>query len=584
MPTPASRPLALLLLALALAGLYLGVAAYLLDGELGFPLDDSWIHLVFARSLAQGAGLAYEPGQLVAGSTAPLWTALLAVLWWLPGPLIAWVHLTGVALFVAAVDATWRLARALGASPLLAGLAASWVALAEGMLWSAGSGMEIPLFLLLSLAGIRRHLLEQRSPAGEPGAEAAPSPASGRVADGEQSEVGRRGELGARAAGEQRSLPFGWLLLGLASLARPEGGLLLALAVVDALCAAARLDQSGAGSRWELPRRELRRIALGLGSALLPIAAVAAVHLAIWGSPFPTTLAVKAGPDSGVPSARYLLLVWGILFRSLPVATLLAPAGALVLCERLATPRSSGWLLPAWVFGLPLAYAVLSPAELAGSFGRYYFPLLPAVAVLAVLGIERLATRLAGDLVGRRIAALLVALAVLPTAAGALRGAARYAQSVANVADSDVLLGRLVARHLPPDALLAVQDVGAIRFFAPNPLLDLVGIVTPELMLRSRAAANAEDPRGQRAILALLEERRPELIVAFPGKRPPVLADARFPPLVELRVADNITMAEDRVVLYATPWTRAATMTGVVALAAELASGTAVTSPSTPPA
>ena len=43
-----------------------------------FPLDDSWIHLHFARNLAEGAGFAYNPGVPVAGSTAPLWTLLLA--------------------------------------------------------------------------------------------------------------------------------------------------------------------------------------------------------------------------------------------------------------------------------------------------------------------------------------------------------------------------------------------------------------------------------------------------------------------------------------------------------------------------
>ena len=46
-------------------------------GAAGFPLDDSWIHLHFARNLAEGAGFAYNPGVPVAGSTAPLWTLLL---------------------------------------------------------------------------------------------------------------------------------------------------------------------------------------------------------------------------------------------------------------------------------------------------------------------------------------------------------------------------------------------------------------------------------------------------------------------------------------------------------------------------
>src|ERR1700712_3246195 len=80
-------PLRLLLL---LAGVvaclrYLLAEISRLKGGLGFPLDDSWIHLQFARNLAHGAGLSYNSGELVTGSTAPLWTALLSLLFLLPG-------------------------------------------------------------------------------------------------------------------------------------------------------------------------------------------------------------------------------------------------------------------------------------------------------------------------------------------------------------------------------------------------------------------------------------------------------------------------------------------------------------------
>src|SRR3954462_10429177 len=44
----------------------------------GFPIDDAWIHQVFARNLFQRGEFSYNPGQLVAGSTSPLWTVLLA--------------------------------------------------------------------------------------------------------------------------------------------------------------------------------------------------------------------------------------------------------------------------------------------------------------------------------------------------------------------------------------------------------------------------------------------------------------------------------------------------------------------------
>src|SRR5262245_64042524 len=82
------------LLAAALAaGLgYLAVELYLV-GRPGFPLDDSWIHLQFARNLAAGQGLSYNPGEPVTGSTAPLWTALLAILFLLPGNVVLWAEL-----------------------------------------------------------------------------------------------------------------------------------------------------------------------------------------------------------------------------------------------------------------------------------------------------------------------------------------------------------------------------------------------------------------------------------------------------------------------------------------------------------
>ena len=48
----------------------------------GLPLDDAWIHLVYARSLAAWHGFAYNPGQLETGSTSPLWAVLLMPATW----------------------------------------------------------------------------------------------------------------------------------------------------------------------------------------------------------------------------------------------------------------------------------------------------------------------------------------------------------------------------------------------------------------------------------------------------------------------------------------------------------------------
>src|SRR4051794_8476202 len=64
--------------AFALAGAALLAAFLLLGGDAGaarrdFPLDDAWIHLVYARNLWSHATLAYNPGVPESGASSVLW-------------------------------------------------------------------------------------------------------------------------------------------------------------------------------------------------------------------------------------------------------------------------------------------------------------------------------------------------------------------------------------------------------------------------------------------------------------------------------------------------------------------------------
>src|SRR5437879_4692352 len=105
------RTLAVLVFACAAScALYLG-ATYLQLGKLGFPLDDSWIHLTFARNLALRHELAFLPGHLSAGSTSPLWSFSLAIgFLWPFGPEV-WTYVLGVGLLFATAYLSARAAR-----------------------------------------------------------------------------------------------------------------------------------------------------------------------------------------------------------------------------------------------------------------------------------------------------------------------------------------------------------------------------------------------------------------------------------------------------------------------------------------
>ena len=522
-----AEPSVLAALSLLVSAGYVAAEVYFLDGGMGYPLDDSWIHLAFGRSLAAGEGLSIDPGRPVAGSTAPLWTALFGLWAWLPGSAIAWSKLAGALLQAAVVVQSWSLARDLLAPSAprfarsLALLAGLLTALTSWLAWASVSGMEIPLFTLLTLVGMRLHLHER----------------------------------GRERAGAPRP-PLSLAVFGVAVLARPEGLLLLALAVGDRLLVRGALRDPAARAR----------LAAGVGLALLAIVPVALYQWAIGGSPLPTTLAVKTGHAGGLgwPSLRTLAAAFQVLIGPQPWALLLAPAGAFVLARRLGGPEDRGLLPALWLAGLPLAYACLGTGgggPLVGNFGRYLFPLFPLVAVLGVVGLAPVAAAVAGAIETRParhrlLAALVLAALLAPTAVDALRGAGRYVRNVANVEDGDVAMARWLAPRLPPEATLAVVDLGAAAAILPNPIVDLAGIASPDLSAFVRRA-RAEGRSWQYGVFAFLARERPDYVLVFPGWLTRIESPGSpYRRVHSIRVPGNVTLGGDEIVLYATPWTR----------------------------
>jgi hypothetical protein len=447
------------------------------------------------------------------------------------------------------------LGRDLGLSRPLAALAGVLTALTGWLAWASVSGMEVPLFTALTLTGLRLHLSERRA-----------ERRSERRAE-------RRRERAAVVSGG--GAPLSLAVLGISALARPEGLLLVALAAADRLLVFRRTTGGPAGEgddglAWRRPERpELARLATGLGLALLAVLPVAIYYQAIGGSPLPTTLAVKTGHGGGpgLPSLRYLHVALGVLLRPQPWALVLAPAGAMALVRRLGRERATSdgddrGLLPAlWLAGLPLAYACLdsgSGGALVGNFGRYLFPLFPVLAVLGVLGLAPIAAALApGRSPARRLVALaLAALVVAPTAADAVRGAGLHVRSVANVEDGDVAMARWLADRLPPEAVLATVDLGAVATILPNPIVDLAGIASPEVSGHVRRARERGES-WRRGVLEFIAAERPDYLLVFPAWLPEVEAPGSpFRRLHAIRVPGNIALGGDEIVLYATPWTR----------------------------
>lgn len=519
------------ILALSSGLLYFGIELYFFSGRPGFPLDDSWIHLQFARQLAEGQGLAYNPGQWVTGSTAPLWTALLSLGFLLPGAgFLLWPKVLGLLLLVLTTLGTARLSTALGSGPRTSALAAVLVATSSWLAWSALSGMEILLFTSLALWGMVAHI---------------------------------------------RRSPISIALLAASCLARPEGALLLVLALVDRLI----VVDAPPEDLSEPPTLRLS-IDRGLGKALavagILLAPTLAFYFLVGGSFLPTTFGAKARPDLDLwPSLAYLRLVVDILFRSQPILAPLAAAGIVGLLARPRIPHTGRLLPAAWLLGQALFYSVLASegsAPPVGNFGRYFFPLVPVVVVLGLLGLEPLLDRAAAGLrmagpglAGRRwpIYPLVVAILLLPQAFGYFEGAMRHVRTVGNVQDSDVKAALWLRQRLDPEALLGVQDAGALKFFLPNSIVDLAGIIHPEI--RPAVLGTSDDPRfppevyWEERLARYLEAEAPvDYLVVFSASYPALTSGtvSGFRTVERFAVEDNLAMAGDELVILTTPWTR----------------------------
>jgi len=448
--------------------------------EPGMPLDDAWIHFVFARTLITHGQLAFNPGEPSAGATSFLWVFLLAVGYRLLGNMVAVAWILGVGTSLFATIGVFELTKELFADgdkcrrwALLITLGYAFCGV---IVWHQLSGMETPLFLALGLLTILVY--------------------------------------------RQRRLALAGLLLGLLILTRIEGIVLLVLIAA-----------------METTRR--RENLTGLAQALLPLIALPAV-LSIpallftyqtTGELLPTTLAGRRwlvglerplwalDPFKSLLEfpARwgyyiYAYLFMGIQAGALPftVATsafgrtrpinllyLILVAGSILIggaffCRKLIqhrawhprSPTALG-LFSGWVVLHNLAYLIFLPWT--GHAGRYQSMNFVAVWLLVgatLAGLREMAFARGPRWVFgvRAVVSLSLTLLLLLNILSLQLWAGYYAHGVQRINSLHVQAARWIAQYLPGNARPAAFDIGAIRYFAQQDIVDLSGLTAADYL------------------------------------------------------------------------------------------------------
>lgn len=430
---------------------------------LGFPLDDAWIHQTYARSLAARGEWAFQPGQASAGSTAPLWTAALAVGHALGIDPRPWAYLLGGILLLlgALVGQRWLRRRGVEGQVWPWAVGALFV-LEWHMAWASVSGMETLAVAVVAML-----------------------------------------VLSALDAEAPKWMPIG-LAIGLGVWLRPDAVSLL----LPAAAAAWLRSPSRAGQRF----RDLA--ALGLGSAFL-VGPYLAFNWLLSGEIWPSTFYAKQAEYAAlrqVPLVGRMLAQLGLPLVG-PGALLSLGVGVVVwhgirarLWIRLAPVGWALVFLGGYALRLPVTY----------QHGRYAMATIPVMIVLGVEGFARWAQPRSESGPRRIVSRVGLATLAAVTAVFWALGGQAYARDVAIIETEMVTAARWIADHTEADALVAAHDIGALGYFGQRRMIDLAGLVSPEVIpiLREEAALDA-----------YLDSRQADYLMTFPGWYPELTRD-----------------------------------------------------------
>ncbi len=463
-------------------------------GAFGFPLDDPWIHLTFARNLAEYGSFSYFQNQMVtSGSTSPLYTILAALLWKIAANEFFVSYTLGILFFGLSALLVWKICLRLFPREhwIAAGVTLSFL-LAGKLAAIALSGMETTLFIFLLLATTYSYC----------------------------------------TGSQVRLALFGGLLLW----ARPDGLILLVILALHAIYAQYLAKPE---------KGEARPEAIALKSYFTPgilfiilFGGYFLFNLALSGTMFPNTLAAKAKYYGGGAKTEYFKDVLRFFSSSLfGVYIPFFAAGAVQTIVSLVRRKNDiRFIFVAFAIGMVIGYRVEIPFLYQD--GRYLIPTLPFFLIAGAAGMRVffgwLLRLLPSPVIGRFGAAasvILLAAAVIVAAATWNAKRKDHYEMCRYINDRQVTTARWIAANTKPGSVIATHDIGAIGFYSGRRIADMVGLVSPEMIDYIGSLGKLEDfIRRQGATHIAVLRNWFEIV----NQNPIYSTDERYPEIMEV--------------------------------------------------
>jgi tetratricopeptide (TPR) repeat protein len=419
--------------------------SYSLDKSFGFPLDDPWIHLQFAKNLnAYGTFSYYKDEMVTAGSTAPFYTFLLAAGFFITKNEFILSYSLGIIFLIGSALIFYRIVKSNLNESKLFGLAGAFLLLFEPRLqWASLSGMETTLAIFLLI-------------------------------------------LTAYAYQNKSSVLLG-IAAGLLIWVRPEALIFIGCIILDLVYnqfivpkeVNKKEIRQGGNNKWFLSSMIIFGILIFFYFGF---------NLILSGNLFPNTLAAKIKYYSGSKIDYWNPLIKYLAGGHFLVLSLFVVIGSLGVFKNIFSRRADpNFLFFTWIVGLTVAFSIYLPKLYQN--GRYIIPVIPFIILISLRGMDMSFRLLKEYIIKRQNATIYrsIALSFLVVISvqfvlASIDGIKEYSDTCRYINDRQVTTAKWLNANLPKDAVIATHDIGAIGFYSERRIVDMVGLVSPDMI------------------------------------------------------------------------------------------------------
>jgi tetratricopeptide (TPR) repeat protein len=420
--------------------------AYSVNHEHGFPLDDPWIHLTFARNLVEYGSFSYFKNEIVtAGSTSPIYTLVLAVGFLLTKNEMILSYILGILFFAFSVYTFFQLScisfpkenwLALGA--VLVFLLDRW------MNFISVSGMETTMYIFLLIACFYYY--------------------------------------------RKRNAVLFAVFFGLTLWSRPDAVAFIGAIIVDYIIFLflKKRSQKLNEETNDFTKPDMIKITVIF---LLIVGSYFAMNLVLSGSIMPNTYEAKLTYYSPELRSRADFLkneVWSYYTESAYIL-LIIPfiIGVLKILYDSMKSKYNTFLLPAlFIFALVFIYWYKLPY--AHRFGRYMMPIIPFYVLVFTYGTREFFFMLYRYFKDRSIINNLnyvfFIIVILYSASAYYTQRELYADQTHHISIRQVATAKWLKDHTPEGSIVATHDVGAIGYYSDRKIIDVAGLINPEFI------------------------------------------------------------------------------------------------------